>query len=363
MRARFIPLMLAVSLTVLPAMAERIKDLANVQGVRPNQLVGYGVVVGLDGSGDSSSLTSQSLVTMLSQLGVQLPAGTNLSPKNASPVTVTAMLPAFAKPGQQIDVTVSSIGSSKSLRGGTLLMTPMKGADGQVYAMAQGNILLGGAGAAASGSSVQINQLNAGRIPAGATVEQSVPTPLGQGEFVNLELTTTDFTTADRVVDSINRAIGAGAARAIDGRQIQVRAPTDSTRRVAFLSQVENLSVLPATASPRVIINARTGSVVMNQAVTVDNCAVAHGSLSVVIGTENSVSQPGTLSGGQTASTANSNVAINAAKGQLVNLPNSTRLSDVVKALNAVGATPQDLLSILQAMKAAGALRADLEII
>ncbi|MCB6184775.1 flagellar basal body P-ring protein FlgI [Leeia sp. TBRC 13508] len=345
------------------ASAERIKDLANIEGVRINQLVGYGVVVGLDGSGDSSSLTSQSLVTMLSQLGVQLPAGTNLSAKNAAPVSITATLPPFARPGQQIDVTVSSLGSSKSLRGGTLLLSPLKGADGQVYAIAQGNILLGGAGASANGSSAQVNQLNAGRIPAGATVEKAVPTPLGQGEFINLELTTTDFTTADRVVDAINRSVGGNAARALDGRLIQVRAPSDSTKRVAFISQVENLMVAPATASPKVIVNARTGSIVMNQSVMVDHCAVAHGNLSVVIGTDNSVSQPGALSNGQTAGTANSNVSINADKGQLVSLPKATRLSDVVKALNAVGATPQDLLSILQAMKAAGALRADLEII
>lgn len=345
------------------AQADRIKDLATVAGVRPNQLVGYGVVVGLDGSGDSSTLTSQSLVAMLSQLGVQLPPGTNLSAKNAAPVSLTATLPAFAKPGQLIDVTVSAMGSSKSLRGGTLLLSPLKGADGQVYAMAQGNILLGGAGASANGSSAQVNQLNAGRIPSGATVERQVPTPLGQGEYINLELTSTDFTTADRVVDAINRNIGAGTARAVDGRQIQVRAPSDSSRRVAFLSQIENLSVAPAAAAPRVIVNARTGSIVMNQMVTVENCAVAHGNLSVVIGTDNSVSQPGALSGGQTTPNANSTVSINSDKGQLVNLPRSTRLSDVVKALNAVGATPQDLLSILQAMKAAGALRAELEII
>lgn len=345
------------------ASAERIKDLTNVAGVRPNQLVGYGVVVGLDGSGDSGALTSQSLVTMLAQLGVQLPAGTNLSAKNAAPVSLTAVLPPFSKTGQQIDVTVSSLGGAKSLRGGTLLMSSLKGADGQVYAIAQGNILLGGAGGSANGSSVQVNQLNAGRIPNGATVEREVPTPLGQGDYFYLDLLTNDFTTAERVVASINKEVGAGAARAMDGRQIQVRAPIDSDRRVEFLSRIENLIVQPAVSSPKVIINARTGSIVMNQMVAVENCAVAHGNLSVVIGTENGVSQPGTLANGQTTATAQSTVSVTADKGQLVTLPSSTRLSDVVKALNAVGATPQDLLSILQAMKAAGALRAELEII
>jgi flagellar P-ring protein precursor FlgI len=349
-----------------PAHAERIKDLASIQGVRTNQLVGYGLVVGLDGSGDQTTqtpFTVQSLASMLGQLGVNLPAGTNLQLKNVAAVTVTATLPPFAKPGQTIDVTVSSIGNAKSLRGGTLVMTPLKGADGQIYAVAQGNLLVGGAGAEAGGSSAVVNHLSAGRIPSGATVERMVGTPLGQGEFVFLELDDTDFTTANRVVQAINVAMGEGTAAAVDGRVVRVHAPSDSNQRVAFLSRMENLPVNPGDSAPKVILNARTGSVVMNQSVTLENCAVAHGNLSVVVSSEPVISQPAPLSGGQTVVAQRAQVEIKAAKGELVSLPASASLGDVIKALNAVGATPQDLLSILQAMKAAGALRADLEII
>ena len=363
---RQILLLLAATAAITAAQAERIKDIANIEGVRTNQLVGYGVVVGLDGSGDQTTqtpFTVQSMTSMLSQLGVNLPAGTTLQLKNVAAVTLTAVLPAFAKPGQTIDVTVSSIGNAKSLRGGTLLMTPLKGADGQVYAMAQGNLLVGGAGAAAGGSSAQVNHLSAGRIPAGATVERAVGTPVGQGEYINLELHTTDFTTANRVVQAINLTLGEGSANALDGRVVQVRAPQNVNQRVAFLSSLENISVTRGEASPKVIINARTGSVVMNQAVTVENCAVAHGNLSVTIVSEPVISQPRALSGGRTVITQSSQVELKSDKGGLVVVPNTTSLNDVVKALNAVGATPQDLLSILQAMKTAGALRADLEII
>lgn len=349
-----------------PAFGERIKDLASVQGVRVNQLIGYGLVVGLDGSGDQTTqtpFTVQSLTSMLSQLGVNLPPGTNLQLKNVAAVTVTANLPAFSMPGQNIDVTVSSIGNAKSLRGGTLLMTPLKGADGQVYAVAQGNVLVAGAGASAGGSSVQVNQLNAGRIPGGATVERSVPSPVGQGNFVNLELYDSDFTTANRVVQAINAAVGQGTAAALDGRVIRVQAPLDDNQRVAFLSRLENLPVVPGEAAPKVIINARTGSVVMNQAVSVDSCAVAHGNLTVTIASEPVISQPAPLSKGKTVVEQKAQVSLEAEKGSLIRVPSSASLSDVIKALNAVGATPQDLLAILQAMKAAGALHADLEII
>ncbi|WP_137937452.1 flagellar basal body P-ring protein FlgI [Chitinivorax sp. B] len=357
-------LCVGVAVMALPSQAQqRLKELASIQGVRSNQLVGYGVVVGLDGSGDSSTLTSQSLTAMLTQLGVQIPPGTSLSAKNAAPVSVTASLPAFARPGQPIDVTVSSIGSSKSLRGGTLLMTPLRGADGQIYAIAQGNILLGGAGASAAGSSAQVNQLNAGRIPAGATVERAVPTNLGQGDFIHVELQQSDFTTANRVVNEINSKFGSDTARAIDGRQIQVRAPQDSNERVQFLARLENLAVDPAENAARVVINARTGSVVMNQAVTIEPCAVSHGNLSVSIGARNDVSQPNPLSGGQTTPVQNADIAIKSDQGRVLQLAKSAKLADVVKALNSIGATPQDLLSILQAMKAAGALKAELEII
>jgi flagellar P-ring protein precursor FlgI len=348
------------------AHAERIKDLASIQGVRANQLIGYGIVVGLDGSGDQTTqtpFTVQSMLSMLSQLGVNLPPGTSLQLKNVAAVTVTASLPPFSHPGQAIDVTVSSIGNAKSLRGGTLLMTPLKGADGQVYAVAQGNLLVSGAGASSGGSSVQVNHLSAGRIPGGASVERQVATPVGDAEFVNLELNDNDFTTANRLAQAVNLAVGEGTASALDGRSVRLRAPRDAGERVAFLARVENLPLHPGQSSPRVIVNARTGSVVMNQAVTVDRCAVAHGNLTVTIGAEPVISQPAPLSAGQTVVAERAQVELRTEKGGLVVLDASTALGEVVKALNAVGATPQDLLAILQAMKAAGALRAELEII
>lgn len=279
-----------------PAFAERIKDLASIQGVRDNQLIGYGLVVGLDGSGDQTTqtpFTVQSTISMLAQLGVTLPPGTSLQLKNVAAVMVTATLPPFARAGQTIDITASSIGNAKSLRGGTLLMTPLKGADGQIYAMAQGNMLVGGVGAASGGAKVQVNHLSVGRIPSGATVERSVPTLLGQGDYINLELNTTDFTTAIRLVNAINTELSPGKeiASALDGRMIKVRAP-EGNARVAFLSKIENLQVDPAQGLARVIINARTGSVVMNQAVTLNDCAISHGNLTVIINTDTTVSQP-----------------------------------------------------------------------
>ncbi len=348
------------------AQAERIKDIATLQGVRNNQLAGYGIVVGLDGTGDQTTqtpFTVSSIISMLGQMGVNIPAGTSLQLKNVAAVMVTANLPPFAKPGQAIDVTVSSIGNAKSLRGGTLLMTPLKGADNQVYAMAQGNLLVAGAGASSGGSSVQVNQLSVGRVPSGATVERMVPTSLGQGGYVNFELNNSDFTTATRMVETINRNFGPGTADAVDGRQVRVAAPMDNSQRVAFLSRLENLSVSPGEDVARVILNARTGSIVMNKEVMLDTVAVAHGSLSVVISSEPLVSQPNALSQGQTVATDQADISIREKKGELVMLRAGASLGEVVKALNAVGASPQDLLAILQAMKAAGALKANLEII
>jgi flagellar P-ring protein FlgI len=349
-----------------PAFAERIKDLAALQGVRNNQLIGYGLVVGLDGTGDQTTqapFTGQSLINMLAQLGVQLPPGQSLQLKNIAAVVVTAVLPPFSRPGQQIDVTVSSIGNAKSLRGGTLLMTPLKGADSQIYAVAQGNLLVGGAGAGAAGSSVQINHLSAGRISLGATVERAVPSSVGQGDFAHYELQQADFGTAQRVAEAINGAFGAGIATAVDGRQIRVRMPSAPDQRVAFLGQIENMDVQPMQAAARVIINPRTGSVVMNQNVTIDACAVAHGSLTVTIISEPLVSQPAPLSRGSTVVARQADVQVQQGSGSLMNVKASANLSDVVKALNALGAKPLDLLAILQAMKAAGALKAELEII
>lgn len=348
------------------AAAERIKDVASVQGVRSNQLIGYGLVVGLDGSGDQTTqtpFTTQGLQSMLSQLGINLPPGMNMQLKNVAAVMVTATLPPFARPGQTLDVTVSSLGNAKSLRGGTLLLTPLKGADGEIYAMSQGNVLVAGAGAQGGGSSVQLNQLNAGRIPAGATVERAVSTPFMEGEFVRLELHSTDFNTARRVAEAINNFWGNGTAAALDGRVIEVRAPQTSNERVAFLGQLENLPVEAAASAAKVIINARTGSVVMNQAVSVEPCAVAHGSLSIVVSSAPVISQPEPFSQGRTVVTEQVDIQMQQDGGNLMMVPAGAQLADVVSALNALGATPIDLLAILQAMKAAGALRAELEVI
>jgi flagellar P-ring protein precursor FlgI len=346
--------------------ADRIKDLASIQGVRSNQLIGYGLVVGLDGSGDMTTqtpFTVQSIINMLGQLGINLPPGINLQLRNVAAVMVTATLPAFAKPGQAIDVTVSSMGNAKSLRGGTLVMTPLKGADNQVYAMAQGNVLVGGIGAAAGGSSVQINHLSVGRIASGGLVEREIPTTVGQGDYINLELNSTDFSTVHRIVDAIN-GIYPSAATAVDGRMIQVRAPSDNGQRIMFISRIESLDITPAKASAKVIVNSRTGSVVMNQAVTLESSAVAHGNLSIIINTEPVISQPGPFAQrGETVVTQRSQVEIRTEEGNLMLLPSGADLGEVVKALTAIGATTQDLLSILQALKAAGSLRADVVII
>ena len=348
------------------AQAVRLKEIAAIQGVRSNQLMGYGLIVGLDGTGDQTAqtpFTSQSINAMLQQLGITVPAGAPMQLKNVAAVLVTASLPPFAQPGQPLDVNVSSLGNAKSLRGGTLIATPLKGADGQIYAMAQGNLIIAGAGASAGGAKVQINQLSAGRIPAGATVERAVPTPWAQGSVVQYDLQSDDFNTARDVADAINKAKGAGTAEALSGRSIAVRLPTASGERVAFMADLENLSVDRATPAARIVINARTGSVVINQAVTLGPCAVAHGNLSVTISSTPSVSQPGAFSPGQTVVTEKNDIQINQAPGALIQLPAGSKLTDVVKALNTLGANPQDLLAILQAMKAAGALQAELEVI
>ena len=349
-----------------PAAAARIKEVASVQGVRMNQLVGYGLVVGLDGTGDqttSAPFATQSLIALLQQMGVTVPAGTNLQLKNLATVMVTAQLPAFAQPGQQIDVNVSSLANAKSLRGGTLIATPLKGADGQIYALAQGNLIVGGAGASAAGSKVQINHLSAGRIPEGATVERAVATPMAQGDSIQLDLNASDYATAREVVRAINGRMGPGTADALDGRAVRVRMPESADARVAFLADIENLEVRPPTPAAKVVINARTGSIVMNQAVTLAACAVAHGNLSVTISNTPQVSQPEGFSKGQTVVTDKADITITQQAGALVQIGPSARLADVVKALNALGATPQDLLAILQAMKSAGALNAELEVI
>nr|WP_076895203.1 flagellar basal body P-ring protein FlgI [Burkholderia pseudomallei] len=366
-----------LALAPAAARAERLKDLAQIQGVRDNPLIGYGLVVGLDGTGDQTMqtpFTTQTLANMLANLGISINNGsangggssamTNMQLKNVAAVMVTATLPPFARPGEAIDVTVSSLGNAKSLRGGTLLLTPLKGADGQVYALAQGNMAVGGAGASANGSRVQVNQLAAGRIAGGAIVERSVPNAVAQMNGVlQLQLNDMDYGTAQRIVSAVNSSFGAGTATALDGRTIQLTAPADSAQQVAFMARLQNLEVSPERAAAKVILNARTGSIVMNQMVTLQNCAVAHGNLSVVVNTQPVVSQPGPFSNGQTVVAQQSQIQLKQDNGSLRMVTAGANLAEVVKALNSLGATPADLMSILQAMKAAGALRADLEII
>ena len=344
----------------LDAGAERVKDLANIQGVRENQLIGYGLVVGLDGSGDQTTqtpFTIQAVVNMLQQMGTNLSATAqaNLQLKNVAAVMITASLPAFAQPGQTFDVTVSSLGNAKSLSGGTLLMTPLRGADGKIYAMSQGNVLVGTTGGAPAGTKPAPNHLSVGRITGGATAERTVSAGLGQGDTIYLELNDSNFSTASRVVDALNLRFGPDTARAQDGRVIRVKAPLGSDERVAFLGALENVDVTPAQTVAKVILDARTGSVVMNTAVTLDPCAVSHGNLSVVVSSAPAAAPAGGAAAAQ--------IEVGKDTGQVLMLKGGASLPDVVKALNAIGATPQDLLSILQAMKAAGSLHAELEII
>jgi flagellar P-ring protein FlgI len=350
------------------AHALRIKEVAAVQGVRSNQLTGYGLVVGLDGTGDQTTqmpYTTQSVANYLQQLGITLPdnRASQLQLKNVAAVIVTAQLPAFAQPGQQLDVNVSSMGNAKSLKGGTLVATPLRGADGEIYALAQGNMVVGGAGASAAGSKVQINHLSAGRVPNGAQVERSVPSPLLDGDSVNLDLNAVDFQTARRVAQAIDRRLGTGTARAMDGRTVQVRAPTDANARVNFIAELEELTLEASTPAAKVVINARTGSIVLNQAVTLGPCAIAHGNLSVTISSAPVISQPAPLSGGRTVVAEQASIQIKQEPGTMIQVPAAPLLSDVVRALNSLGATPQDLLAILQAIKASGALNAELEVI
>lgn len=350
-------LLLASILSAIPGLsfsAERIKDIAAIQGVRNNQLIGYGVVVGLDATGDQTTqtpFTTQGLGNMLTQLGVNMPPDqvAKLQLKNVAAVMLTANLPPFSQPGQQIDVTVSSIGNAKSLRGGTLLMSALKGADGTTYAVAQGNVLVGGVGAQGGGSKIAVNHLSAGRIPGGATVEKSLNSTVGNGDNVFYELFEGDFGNARKVVQAINRAKGDGTAKALDARRISVKVPLSEDDKVNFLADIDDLKIDPTAGVAKVVINPRTGSVVMNQKVTLEPCAVAHGSLSVVVSDPNN---------GQAT-----DIQVRQDNGSMIHLKAAANLSDVVKALNALGANPLDLLAILQAMKSAGALRAELEVL
>ena len=361
--------LLAALLLAAPAQAYRIKEVAAIEGVRSNQLTGFGLVVGLDGTGDQTTqmpYTAQGLTNYLQQLGITLPPATaaSLQLKNVAAVLVTTQLPAFARPGQSIDVNVSSLGNSKSLKGGLLISTPLRGVDGEIYALAQGNLIVGGAGASAGGSKVQINHLSAGRIPGGAQVERAVPTPLLEGDTFRLGLEASDFQTARRVAQAINKRFGDGSAQALDGRSVQVRAPMEPNARVSFIAEMEELPLETSSPAAKVVINSRTGSIVLNQAVSLGPCAIAHGNLSVTISSTPVISQPNPLStGGQTVVAERANIQIRQEPGILIQVPAAPQLADVVRALNALGATPQDLLAILQAIKAAGALNAELEVI
>ncbi|MDX2349642.1 MAG: flagellar basal body P-ring protein FlgI [Porticoccus sp.] len=348
-------------------MAERLGDMADFVGVRDNPLIGYGLVIGLDGTGDQTMqapFAGQSLTNMLSQLGITVPAGTNMQLRNIAAVIVTAKLPPFSRPGQKLDVVVSSVGNARGLRGGTLLMTPLKGADGQIYAIAQGNVLVGGAGAESGGSSTQVNQLSGGRISDGATVEKEVPLQLGSdGGLLELQLRKADFTTAQQVVTSLNEEFGLPVASALDARVIQIKGPQLSNDRVGFMAQVENVEINPREAAAKVVINSRTGSVVFNRRVTLYPAAVAHGNLTITIDSRPEVSQPGPFSRvGETVVVPRSTVTIEEEFGSL-QMVEGADLSEVVSALNTLGATPQDLMTIIEALKAVGSLRAELEIL
>ena len=346
------------------ANAERIKDIASIQGVRNNQLVGYGLVVGLDKSGDKTKFTGQTLTSMLGRFGLTLPPGVDPKAKNIAAVAIQADLPPFAKPGQTIDITVSSIGDAKSLRGGTLLLSPLKGADGQVYAIAQGNLVVNGLSASGlDGSSITVNNPSVGRIPNGATVERTVNTPFSEGKELVFNLHTPDFTTANHMADSINNTLGANTAKAIDATSVSVSGPLDSGQKVNFASMVENIMVALDVAPARIIVNSRTGTVVINSKVRVQPAAVTHGNLSVTISENPQVSQPGALSRGSTAITPQSDVQVEQEKNRMFVFKPGVSLDEIVKSVNKVGASPSDLVAILEALKSAGALRAELIII
>ena len=350
--------------TAIPVRAERLLDMVDIQGVRNNPLIGYGLIVGLNGTGDKSTeFTDQSLKNLLREFGIAQ-SGADLKSKNVAAVSVHATLTPFVRPGQRIDINVSSLGDAKSLSGGVLLMTPLKGIDGEVYAVAQGDLVVGGAGASgASGSKVTINTLTVGRIPNGAIVERSVPSDFSSDRQIVLNLRDPSFSTARHIVQAVNQKFGPDVARARDSASIVIAAPPDSNQRVTFMSVLENLDVEAAAPPARVIFNARTGTVVMGQNVEVLPAAVSHGSLIVTINESAEASQPEAESSGQTVLLPKSEVTIEQQRGALFMLPEEASLQDIISAINSVGASPADLMSILQALKQAGALKAELIVI
>ncbi len=367
MRLRNLFILLILMVFLEPVWAERIKDITSIKGVRSNQLVGYGLVVGLDGSGDQTSqtpFTVQSLKSMLSQYGITLPPNVNPQVKNVAAVSVHADLPPFAKIGQTIDITVSSLGNAKSLRGGSLLMTPLKGADGNIYAMAQGNLIVGGLGVeGADGSSITINVPSVGRIPSGASIEREIANPFASSDKITLNLKRADFTTAKRLADAINQILGPNNARAQDSVTVSINAPRDVSQRVGFVSFIENLEFQPGEAPAKVIVNSRSGTVVIGNHVKVYSAAVSHGNLSVTITNTVDVEQPGPFSGGTTTENVQSDIEVTAEDSRMFRFPKGVTLSEIVRAVNQVGASPGDLVAILESLKQVGALSAELIVI
>ncbi len=366
-KTQLIPsLLLLVSLIVAAPVSalERIKDLAAIDGIRSNPLIGYGLVVGLDGTGDSEAFTGQSLKNMLKRLGVALPVGVTPKSKNVAAVVIHAELPPFAAIGQQIDITVSALGSSKSLRGGSLLMTPLKGIDNNVYAVAQGNLVVGGFSAAGRDGSSIVNGIpTVARIPDGAAVERTLTSPFTDGQQLTLSLHRPDFTTAERLSSTINEAFGKGTAHALNGGSIAVSVPFDPAHRVTFVSILENLEFQPAESAARIVVNARTGTVVIGRSVKVTSAAISHGSLSVTITESVDVSQPNPLADGDTVATLQSDIQVRAGSGRMLLFEPGIDLADLVGAINRIGAAPDDLIAILQALRESGALRAKLVVI
>lgn len=350
------------------AVAERIKDIATLAGVRDNPLIGYGLVVGLDGTGDKTTqapFTAQSFKSMLNKFGITIPEGQNFQLKNVAAVTIHANLPAFAKPGQKLDISVASIANSKSLRGGTLLMAPLKGVDGNVYAIAQGELVVGGFGAEGKdGSKVTVNIPSAGRIPNGAIIERSIANSFAHNDHLIFNLNRSDFTTARRVAENINEMLGPDIARAIDATSVKVTAPIDMDQRVSYMSLLENINVRPGEASARVVINSRTGTIVVGKHVTVSAVAVTHGSLTVTVTENTNVSQPNAFGNGRTVVVPETaDVSVVQENNKMFAFERTTTLDQIVRAVNEVGAAPGDLMAIVEALKQAGALEADLIVI